>query len=396
MCVRKLNRRWAFFNIRSGLNSVHVNKQQFDLFLSSFQTRFDSGIAMSTPPPPSREVSWDNTQQNLDSINSRNNPSLPHTMENSANYNPVAAVSMFPDDMDEGTNPWHPPPESVQDYSLPSPYTGSIAPVHSQGPSLSGPGQDNWGQASYGHQSMPDDVLGAVGGAPEPRSHSNRSPSKSNPRYNSGDSYKSNIHGNPNGPNPSQSINPSYPYPSNSSVDGTRGSIASFPDSQDFDAVSHPTADPVGAEKAYRSAPEARGGYHSYPEGTHPAYPNGPAYPNASGASGPAHPSGAGGAPYPSDAYSSSGAGGFIPPHGSDSFSVSVPSSYGQALSQIDSGHQGQEDPDSSWIAPDDVRNYMLHMFHYFSFLFFFNFFSFFFSSLTHMTVCANVKVVIN
>ena len=366
-CAQILNCTWAFFNIRSGLNLVHVNKQQFGLSLSFFQTRFDSGIAMSTPPPPSREVSWDNTQQNLDSITSRNNPSLPHTMDNDTNYNPAAAISLFPDDMDESTNPWHPPPESVQDYSLPSPYTGSIAPVHSQGHSLSGPGQDNWSQAPYGYHSSPDEQLGAVGGAPEPRLGSNRSHSKSKPRINSGDSYKSNIHGNPNGPNPSQSINPSYIYPSNSSVHGTRGSEASFPDSQDFDQATQPLADPIGPEKAYRSAPEPMGGYHSYPEGTHPAYPNGPAYPNASGASGPAHPSGAGGAPYPSDAYSSSGAGGFIPPHGSDSFSVSVPSSYGQALSQmgsqIDSGHQGQEDPDSSWIAPDDVSNYMFSFF---------------------------------
>ncbi len=318
-------------------------------------------------PPPSREVSWDNNQQNLDSINSMNNPSLTQAMDNDANYNPAAAISLFPDDMDESTNPWHPPPESVQDFSLPSPYTGSIAPVHSQGPSLSGAGQDNWGQAP-GHQSMPDEHLGAVGGAPEPRSHSNRSPSKSQPKYNSGDSYKSTPHGSQNGPIPSQSINPSYIYPSNSSVHGTRGSEASFPDSQDFDGVSQPTADPIGAEKAYRSAPEAQGGYYSYPEGTHPAYPNGPAYPNASGASGEA---------YPSGAYPSSGAGGFVPPHGSDSFSVSVPSSYGQALSQmgsqIDSGHQAQDDPDSSWVAPDDVR-YLLHMFLFFPL--FFTFFS--------------------
>ncbi len=254
---------------------------------------------------------------------------------------------MFAYDMDDGNhNHWQQPIDYHEtDQQL---HTNSIASVHSQGPSLgdqrasSSMPHNNWDQTAYDQHPVPEEQLGAVGGAPEPSLHSNRSHSKSKPKYNSGDSHRSNPRGNHNGHNLSLNTKPSYPYLSNSSVHGTRGSEASFPDSQDFEAAS---ADPSGYEKTYRSAPEPMEGYHSYPQDSQQAYHNDPAYLGANGAN------------------DAGGAGGFIPPHGSDSFSVSVPSSYGQALSQIDSGHQGQEDINTSWAAPEDVRNVLFYFF---------------------------------
>ncbi len=268
------------------------------------------------------------------------------SMNNAEQENPAIMSSFFPYPMDQGELDHLIAPIDFETesnkYSLPPPDNNFLASVHSRGRSPHVQGQHNptthalddpsyrqFPSAAPGHSLPPSDQQGASGGYPSagtsrPNHYSSparrpNSLSQSNPRFNSADSnnrgHKSN--------NPTtKDINHLYPYPSNTSVDGTRGSEASFLDSQDFDAASTNPSEP---DRVYRSEPipEVHSGMPSYPDGSAQGYP--------------------------------SCSGSFVAPHGSNSYSI-PPVSYGSALSQIDSGQQSQGHGDEEFIPPDEVR----------------------------------------